>query len=143
MLTSRLPWLLRRASERPLLAAVAFALAAGAQFWASRVGISEDWGEALPVPAGETLTLRAVGNEPRLLSLEVRGSLDVRADQARLAPQSAALLALGGLQAPAGDGPVAWLSASGATAPSLLEIRRATPEGPVALHLRPLPSPDG
>lgn len=143
MLTSRLPWLLRRAGERPLLAVAAFALAAGAQFWASRVGISTDWGEPLPVSAGETLTLRAVGSDARLLSLEVRGSLDVRADQAQLAPQSAALLALGGLQAPSGDGPIAWLSTSGAAAPSLLEIRRVATEGPATLRLRPLPSPDG
>lgn len=142
MVLTRFPLLLRRASAHPLLALVAVALAVAGQYWATQVVASVELAEPVVAGAGEEVVLGGLGADPRLLSLEARGSLDVRVDRARLAPDTAALLEAAGLGSEAEAVPVAWLSASGDAVPSLLEIRReAAGPGPASLRLRPLPSP--
>lgn len=139
---SLVPRLLRRAQAHPALAAAAFVVAAGAQFWATQVIVSVELPESLLASEGEEVVLAGLGEAPRLLSLEERGSLDVRFDQAALAPVTAMLLRQVGIAPPPGAGPLAWISAAGAQAPSLLEVTRG--EGAPAaatLRLRPLPSP--
>lgn len=142
MVLTRFPLLLRRASAHPVLALVAVALAVAGQYWATQVVASVELAEPVLAEAGEEALLAGLGADPRLLSLEARGSLDVRADRARLAPDTAALLGGVGIEPGAEPVPVAWLSASGEAVPSLLEIRREdTGPGPASLRLRPLPSP--
>src|SRR5574337_1454458 len=141
MLAGVLPRLLRRAQERPLLAMAAFLAAAGAQFWASQILVSGELPDRLAATAGEELVLAGLGAEARLLSLEARGSLDVRFDRAALAAPTALLLQQAGAALPAGEGPVAWISASGDAAPSVLEVARGEGDaGLTRLVLRPLPS---
>jgi TIR domain-containing protein len=140
MPASALPRLLRRAREHPLLALAAFAVAAAAQFWATQVLVSGDLPDRLAAGEGEELVLSGLGTDPRLLSLEERGGLDVRFDRARLAPATAALLQQLGIAAPAGEGPLAWIGGAGEEAPSILEVAPAEEGGARQLVLRTLPS---
>src|SRR5574338_674755 len=135
-----LPRLLRRAREHPVLAAGAFALAAAAQFWASQILVSGELPDALTAGEGEELVLAGLGDDPRLLSLEERGGLDVRFDRARPSPATAALLQQLGVPLPAGEGPVAWIGGAGSDLPSLLEVAPGEGGTPRVLRLRPLPS---
>src|SRR5574337_798052 len=135
-----LPRLLRRAREHPVLATVAFALAAAAQFWAGQILVSGELPDALIAGEGEELVLAGLGDDPRLLSLEERGGLDVRFDRARPSPATAALLQQLGVALPAGEGPVAWIGGADGDLPSLLEVAPGGGGAARVLRLRPLPS---
>jgi len=140
MLITALPRLARHAQDHPLLALAAFIIAAAAQFWASQVLVGGELPERLAASEGEELVLAGLGDDPRLLSLEERGSLDVRFDRARLAPATAALLQQLGIAAPAAEGPLAWIGGAGEEAPSLLELAPGDGGSPRRLILRTLPS---
>jgi TIR domain-containing protein len=140
MLNTALPRLARRAREHPLLALAAFGVAAAMQFWATQVLVSGELPDRFAAGEGEELVLAGLGNDPRLLSLEERGGLDVRFDRARLAPPTAALLQQLGVALPSGEGSLAWISGAGEEAPSLLEVAPAEGAAPRQLVLRTLPS---
>lgn len=140
MFATALPRLARRAKEHPLLALAAFVAGAAAQFWASQILVAGELPELLAARAGEEMVLAGLGEDPRLLSLEERGHLDVRFDSARLAPATAALLQQLGIAVPAAEGPLAWIGGAGEDAPSLLEVVPGVDGSPRRLTLRPLPS---
>jgi TIR domain-containing protein len=142
MVLTHLPVLARRAGDHPILALAAFVVAAATQYWATQIIASAELPERIAVAAGEEVVLGGLGDDPRLLSLEVRGSLDVRFDRARLAPLTTLLLQQAGVAVPAAEGPVAWLSASREAVPSVLEVAPAeSGAGPRVLRLWVLPDP--
>jgi len=131
--------LLRRASRRRVAALVAFLFAAAAQFWAMRVPVSGELPEALVAPAGETLELVAPQGRA-LLHYQGVGSIDVRFERARVAPETAQLLAQIGLALPEGDEPLSWVTTSGAEGVSVFDVARADAgdaTGRVALRAAP------
>lgn len=125
MLRNQLVRLLRRAAERRVAALLAFVLAAAAQFWAMRVPVSAALPDSLSVAAGELLTLGGLAGEPPILQHQGRGSIDVRFERARLAPETASLLARLGIAVPDADGPISWVTTSGTDAVSVFELMRA------------------
>jgi hypothetical protein len=125
MLRNQLVRLLRRAAERRVLALVVFVVAAAAQFWAMRVPLGGDLPDTIAAPAGAALTLTGLAGEPPLLNHQGSGSIDVRFERARLAPDTAQLLAQLGVTVPDADGPISWVTTSGAEGISVLDVARA------------------
>lgn len=142
---SRYRWLRELRARWPWAAALlVLAMAGQVALTSPRQSLSlADFGP-LPLTPGQTLTLHGPAAAGSLVGLTAGGALDLRAEEASLAPETAALLAAAGLPATSASGPTSWITratgAVGSERGARVELAAATPDqAPAALALRILP----